>query len=346
MKTSSAVKQFFLALGLLAAASSALKLSDIVQLRQKLRRMDSASFSLPAGRKLAEVVPAFEKGSLKATGRPTKASPRKLKSFRMPKMRRGSQAVKLLQHHSQKKPNRRLKTHLKPADAMQSMQNEVTGSPRPARKLKHVIKRKAMSNLKKTEAPLTVYGGRKTKAKGKVAAKGKALVNIKRSMKAKHSLKKHHVAANRRASKHHQSAVAKSLVKHSRATKGFKKHHHKQSVSKAHKKHGRQLRGNGMTASPAGTPNQKAPVSLKKQDQGHDQNHAPQRKAMNNSAQNFPASKRSMAPEAMALDAMKTAEKAAVPVKSTPAVTERKLLDLPSQNEFYEQLINNYYPTI
>jgi len=302
MKAVKTVKPLFFTIAFLFLATSALKLSDVVQLRKKLHKMESDAGSLPLGRKLAEVhpvVPKTKDAGVASIDKQSVPSSRKQKNASPPK------EVKPVELPPQPKPDRRLGFH---AGHVKSKIN--SNKARRAVKKFRKAKKSAKSSKKKSKRRAIL----KSKGRGLTDKSPATLVPVKK-------------ASQYRSVKTKPSGIQKAPSKVLPVSRFLKivPNHKKSKVKKVSR--------NKKTAK------KKRAVKVKKAKKSKLAAKKSKRKAAT-------VAKPKNSKETLALAAMNSATATPAAAKPAPTVTERKLLDLPSQNEFYEQIVNNYYPTI
>ena len=332
MKTGKTQKPLFFAIVFLLATVSALKLSDVVQLRKKLQKMESENGLLPEGRKLAEVAQGslkdFDQVSVSNLQAHKKATKGKKKAAKVRKAQKKvvtkKAAKKRVNNVSQRKLNsidgqsNLAAQSASPAAPQQSQDNGL--APAKYEKVSQKIQDQNKANFKNV--------------KNQNSSQDRALKAFKSHHKRRHRVaaasvrRRHRRAASKSAHRRHRNRVAAS---------------HKKSVHRRNKSHAKKVskkaKKNVKAKKASKKKHRNAAGKVKKAVSKKTLKNKPQAKKL----RDLPANNKEN--EKLALDAI-NANAATPQQKEAPKMTERKLLDLPSQNEFYEQIVSNYYPTI
>jgi len=313
-------KNLFLAiLFLLSSQTLALKLSDVVQLRKQLKKMDQGETGLPEGRKLAELASVSLKDFEQNIQVHSKKKTKTQREPKSPKLRRRPSHFKSL------RPSRKLtKGAVQPEINLTNSQKNNF--------VKKATQNKPVSNLAKfarrIESPKSgKIGSRKLKKLETATTRKK---NIPK--KAKESMKKRvssvkKVSVDSGASKKQKSSAIETSDRKLGKKKMVKKQKKLQNKAKPQKSGVKKSKTSKLSVSKTAKAKKLSskPTKISKT-----------RKA---------ASKTAKTTEKLATKKNNHYEIPASPIPETK-ITERKLLDMPSQNEFYEQIVNNYYPTI
>ena len=329
MKVLISTNLFLVILTLLFSQTCSLKLSDVVQLRKQLKKMDQGETGLPEGRKLAELAPVsledFEQNIEVHSKNKTKTQ-RKIKS---PKLRRRSSNFKKL------RPSRKL------AKIQTQSKTAVFDSPKInlSKKASHV---KSVSTVAKFAQRIESDVDKKISSR-RLKKVEKATFNKKiETKKAKESIKKTNISGKNLSldtgcSKKETSVQKNTEDRKLLAFKSVKKHKKNKKNSKAKKavvKKSKQSKSAVKKHSKAKTNKSKTNKVLKTRKTSSKNN---------KTAANLKNSKVNKTNSGQQQTRKLESPSSILPETKT---TERKLLDMPSQNEFYEQIVSNYYPTI
>lgn len=333
-------KPLLIAFVLAFAMVSSLKLSDIVQLRKKLRKMDSGEFGLPEGRKLAETLVAGKDGQKNhQTQKADNQAKSKIAAQRLNKQLKHDKKISAQNYRKAKgvSHNRKLAVGDQAQSAQGSQPQLDNGLPQqkleketqkiesaiPTSNSKIVKSNDVSNNRSLAQKRRGMAHGKKVTKKGNIKrtlakhGKGKRLSAVKSRKAAWGSGGKPTVIGflkGKKVSKGKKGQKGKSGKKLKAKKRGVTKKHSKtkrHTKAKKGKKHGKGKKGSRVAAK---------------------------------NLRDIPT--HSAEKESLALDAIDRASRNDAGVVQSGKPAERKLLDLPSQNEFYEQIVSNYYPTI
>lgn len=333
MKTGKTQKPLFFAIVLLFAMTSALKLSDIVQLRRKLHKMESEGGILPEGRKLAEAglgsLKDFDKVSAPSLQTHKKSAGKaKAKATKVRKAQKKAPVKKAAKKRQSQTSQRKLNS----IDAQANLAPQAPSQVLPPQVQDNGI---LPAKYEKVSQKLQPQNFSQKNVRNQNASLDRSLKSYK-----SHSKRRHRVAATR-VHKNHRKAITKSAHRKHRRAATHKKSTHRKNKGHAnlnkrkHKKSKKNVKAKKLSKKK----HRQAAGKVKKVVAKKALKVKPQAKKL----RDLPVNNKEN--EKLALDAI-NANAATPQQKEAPKMTERKLLDLPSQNEFYEQIVSNYYPTI